>query len=103
MSSAGLTPACESVLMSAAMPEMWRRAAFGVIWMLAPERHRTGDLPQGRTGRQDCVQIFAITIDDQGVAAAPETAAVGITARARMARRARGSFWPAAVTRKGSP
>jgi hypothetical protein len=96
----GLTPACESVLMLPAMPGMWRRAAFRVM-MFAPERHRAGHLPQGRTGRQDCVQIFAIIIDDQGVAAAPET--VGATARACVSRRASGRSRPAAVTRKGAP
>ena len=54
------------------------------------------------TGRQDCVQIFAIIIDDQ-VVAAPETAVVGTTARACLTRRANGLAWPAAVTRKGAP
>ena len=100
MSSGGLTLACESVLMSPAMPGMWRRAAFRVM-ILAPERHRTGHLPQGRTGRQDCVQILAIIIDDQGVAAAPET--VGAIAPACVSGRASGRSRPAAVTRKGAP
>jgi hypothetical protein len=84
------------------MPETWRRAAFRVI--CCPGRHRTGHLPHGRTGRQDCVQKLAIIIDDQGVAAAPETAAVG-TACVRLVRLAgwaRGHL-PAAVTRKGYP
>ena len=80
-----------------AMPETWRRAAFRVI--CCPGRPRTGHLPQSRTGRQDCVQKLAIIIDDQGMAAAPETAAVG-TACVRMARWARGHLRPA-VTRKG--
>jgi hypothetical protein len=50
------------------------------------------------------VQKLAIIIDDQGVAAAPETAAVGIACvrMVRLARWARGHL-PAAVTRKGYP
>jgi len=52
----------------------------------------------------DCVQKLAIIIDDQGVAAAPETAAVGTACvrLVRLARWARGHL-PAAVTRKGYP
>ena len=75
-------------------------AARRVSSYMLPREAPPGHLPQGRTGRQDCVQELAIIIDDQGVAA--ETAAVG-TACVRMARWARGHLWPAAVTRKGYP
>ena len=97
-----MTLGSESVLMASS--DAGNVAARRVSSYMLPGRHRTGHLPQVRTGRQDCVQKLAIIIDDQGVAAAPETAAVGIACvrLVRLARWARGHL-PAAVTRKGYP